>query len=75
MTTVIDKRGIPLTVTFSDLKVGDYYQDELGNLCLKTSENSCIYYEEYSQTWIYNSESAKVFVIPLKATVTIERAN
>ena len=75
MTTLIDKRGIPLTVTFGDLNIGDYYQDALNNLCLKTSENSCIYYEEYSQTWIHNFESEKELIIPLKATVTIERAN
>jgi hypothetical protein len=75
MTTVIDKRGTPLTVTFGDLDIGDYYQDEEGFACIKTSEDTCIFYREDEQCWDKCKEFEDTLIIPLKATVTIERAN
>lgn len=35
MTQLIDKRGKPLTVTFGDLKAGDFFQSEADCICMK----------------------------------------
>ena len=33
---VIDRRGTPLTITFGDLNIGDAFQDDDDDICIKT---------------------------------------
>jgi hypothetical protein len=75
--TVIDKRGTPLTVTFGDLKVGDIFQSNTDRVCIKVSSlyaivlyNTCEYYEA---EWQNERFDCNELIIPLKATLTIER--
>lgn len=72
MTETIDKRGIPLTVTFRDLAIGDAYQDEDGDACIKTSAHDFIYYDGFK--WEDgNYLDTDLLIIPLNITYTIER--
>ena len=72
MTETIDKRGIPLTVTFGDLAIGDAYQDEDGDACIKTSVRDFIYYDGFK--WADgNYVDTDLLIIPLNITYTIER--
>ena len=75
--TVIDKRGTPLTVTFGDLKVGDVFQNNTDRVCIKVSQayaivlyGTCEYYETEWQSERFDVDE---LIIPLKATLTIER--
>ena len=70
---LIDKRGIPLTTKFKDLLIGDYYQDDDGNICIKTGYDRCIYYATELSGWRPGHDNLDESIIPLKATVTVER--
>lgn len=71
--TVIDKRAIPLTVTFGDLAIGEGYQDEENYVCIKTGARTKIYYEEETGKWEAWDEEENTLVIPLNLIYTIER--
>lgn len=72
--TVIDKRAIPLTVTFGDLAVGEAFQDNEGDLHIKTDLDMSIYWDEHQQQWFsYSSMHKEDFIIPLEVTYKIER--
>lgn len=69
---VIDRRGIPLTTTFGDLAIGDAFQDEDGDMCIKTDIGAYMFYDGYE--WIPKYDlDADVLIIPLEITYTIER--
>jgi hypothetical protein len=75
--TVIDKRGTPLTVTFGELKIGDVFQNTRDRVCIKVSDtyaivlyDTCEYYEA---EWQRERIDIDELIIPLKATLTIER--
>ena len=70
---LIDKRGIPLTTKFEDLLIGDCYQDEVGSICIKTGYDRCIYYATEMSGWRPGTENLDELIIPLKATITVER--
>ena len=71
-TELIDKRGIPLTHTFNDLKVGECYQDTDNNICMKIGWDRRMIYLDGK--WRLSSLTEKdQLVIPLKTTITIER--
>lgn len=71
-TELIDKRGIPLTHTFNDLKVGECYQDTDNNICMKIGWDRRMVYLDGK--WRLSSLTEKdQLVIPLKTTITIER--
>lgn len=69
---VIDRRGIPLTTTFGDLNIGDAFQDEDGDICIKTDVGAYMYYDHCE--WISKYDlDADELIIPLEVTYTIER--
>lgn len=69
---VIDKRAIPLTITFDDLAIGEAFQDEDGDMCIKTDIGAAIYWtgEYWSTSYSYGGAE---LIIPLDITYTIER--
>ena len=72
--TVIDKREIPLTVTFGDLAIGEGFEDSEGNPNIKTGSEMCIYWDKRDQQWFpYMFMHARHVIIPLDITYTIER--
>ena len=72
MTQLIDKRGKPLTVTFGDLKVGDFFQNENDYICMKIDSNKVL---NWTTGFINTGWNADDLLIPLKATITIERGD
>lgn len=70
----IDKRDAPTpTTTFEDLRIGDCYQDDSDNVCIKTSYDRCIYFDTTTGVWCSAGKNLDSSVTPLKATVTVER--
>ena len=69
---LIDKRAIPLTVTFGDLAIGDAFQDEDGDINIKVDIGAAIYWtgEYWSTSYAYSGDE---LIIPLDITYTIER--
>lgn len=70
---LIDKRGTALTTTFDDLHIGDCYQDESDNICIKTNRDRCIFFDTDEGEWRSVGENLNTLIIPLKATITVER--
>ena len=70
--TVIDKRADPLTVTFGDLAIGEAFQDEDGDMCIKTDVGAAIYWADdfWGTSYSYRDDE---LIIPLEITYTIER--
>jgi hypothetical protein len=72
--TVIDKRGKPLTVTFGDLGIGDVFQDNEDRICIKVNHAYAIaLYQGSVNEWQNIRCDFDELIIPLKATLTIER--
>ena len=69
---VIDKRAIPLTVTFGDLAIGEAFQDEDGDISIKTDVGAAIYWagDFWGTSYAYSGDE---LIIPLNVTYTIER--
>lgn len=72
MTQLIDKRGKPLTVTFGDLKIGDFFQNENDCICMKIDSNKVL---NWTTGFINTGWDTDDLLIPLKATITIERGD
>ena len=69
---VIDRRGQKLTTTFADLDIGAAFQDEDGDICIKTDIGAYMYWA-YGE-WIAKYDiDADELIIPLEITYTIER--
>lgn len=69
---VIDRRGRKLTVTFGDLSIGDAFQDDDGDINIKTDVGSAIYWE--GDYWALScAYSGDELIIPLEVTYTFER--
>jgi hypothetical protein len=69
---VIDRRGQKLTTTFGDLAIGEAFQDNDGDMCIKTDIGAYMYYDHYE--WIPKYDlDADELIIPLEITYTIER--
>lgn len=71
---LVDRRGIPLSTTFNDLLIGDCYQDDEGNICIKTSRDRCMYYDADECEWRTVGEDLDTPIIPLQATIIVERS-
>lgn len=80
-TEIIDKRGKIINTHFSDIEVGEFFQDtdeENWNpddlICMKTSRVTVLRFRSNGrieeENWEYFETT---FVIPLKATITVER--
>ena len=69
---LIDKRETKQTIPFDNLNIGDCYQDKDGYICIKTGFDRCMYLDD-SGGWSTTSESRDAAIIPLKATITVER--
>ena len=71
-TTVIDKLGIPLTLTFGELEDIDFFQDTRDQLCVKIGKDRKLIWQ--GEHWAHTAKVDKdELVIPLKATITLER--
>lgn len=73
---LIDKRAIPLNVTFGDLPIGDAFQDECHNLAIKTDLSAAMVWDERQEFWRPNhSYEGDELIIPLEITYVAERKN
>lgn len=69
---VIDRRGTPLTTTFDELNIGDAFQDEDDDICIKINVHSAIYWAD--GYWAHHTAfSGDELIIPLEVTYTFER--
>lgn len=69
---VIDRREAPLTTTFRDLNIGNAFQDEDGDICIKTDVGAAIYWT--GNHWAYHvSFAGDELILPLEVTYTFER--
>lgn len=73
MTNLIDKRVIELNTTFEDLKNGDFFEEDAGTIAIKTGACTAMYYN--GSSWIPFRPDKEQLVIPLIATITIEKNN
>lgn len=63
-------------VSFISLKIGQAYEDALGNICIKTAclynnTPNCIFHTPYAETWLVGTEFAQAKVIPLNIELNI----
>ena len=71
-TVVIDKLGIPLTHTFGELENMDFFQDTDNNICVKVGWDRKLIWHGGGWTHCTHIDNDEL-VIPLKATITLER--
>ena len=73
---MIDKRAIPLNVTFGDLAIGDAFQDCNNELAIKTDVGTAMLWYEEKEIWIpeYSFDEDEL-IIPLEITYVVERKN
>ena len=69
---VIDRRGQKLTTTFGDLAIGEAFQDNDGDMCIKTDIGAYMFYH-YGDWIAANDLGEDDLIIPLEVTYTIER--
>ena len=61
-------------MTRDDVKViGDCYQDNDGNICIKTGYGGCIHYDAELNMWHSAGENTDELITPLKVTFIVER--
>ena len=72
---VIDKRGKPLDVRFGDLSLGDVFQGTDDRMYIKVSNEHALRYHDDMDggMWAFLAYDYAELVIPLKATLTVER--
>lgn len=69
--TIVDNRYYPST-TFGSLRFGEYFEDSDGDICIKTAESG--YLCHHCGAWrVIKGIDNEATIIPLKATITIER--
>lgn len=69
--TIVDNRHYPST-TFGSLKFGEYFEDIDGDICIKTAASGCLCH--HCGEWrVMRGIADETKIIPLKATITIER--
>lgn len=66
----------PTKIPFKPLKVGQAYEDETGNFCIKTStlldgSNNCIYFNTCTGEWESEYEAGTEKVFPLNTEINI----
>ena len=69
---VIDRRDKKITVTFGDLAIGDAFQDENGDISIKTDVGSAIYWtgDHWAPSFVHGGDEP---VVPLEVTYTFEK--
>lgn len=69
---VIDNRAKKVYTTFSDLDIGDAFQDSDGDICIKTDVGAAIYWA--NGYWAYhNALDGEELIMPLEITYLIDR--
>ena len=68
---VIDKLGVPLTVTFGDLAIGEGFIDEDGDTNIKVGIGCTMYWD--GDHWIDHHIDDDTLIIPIEVTYTFER--
>ena len=67
-----DKRNCTIIKSFSELEFGECFQDDNGNLCMKTDYGRCMRWD--GNIWMPNfGIELHEPITPLKTTITIER--
>lgn len=72
MITIKDLRVKSDRVPFSSLQIGQGYEDERANICIKTShcsQGNCIYWD--GDSWSISSEGEHTEVFPLNMELKI----
>ena len=69
---IVDERDKIKQTIFDDLRVGDCFVDEIGDICIKTGEESCIYSTD-DESWDSCIMTGKEKVFRLEATLTIRK--
>lgn len=72
---VIDKRGKPLNTCFGELSIGDVFQGTDDRMYIKVGNEHAIRYHDDIDggMWAYIAYGYAELIIPLKATLTVER--
>ena len=73
--TVIDKRGKLLDTCFGELSIGDAFQGTDDRMYIKVGNEHAIRYHDDIDggTWAFVAYDYAELIIPLKATLVIER--
>lgn len=73
--TVIDQRGKKLDTCFGELVIGDVFQGTDDRVHIKVDCDHAIAYHDdlYGGVWMFVPYDYEALIIPLKATLTIER--
>lgn len=70
---VIDERALSTNTIFGDIDIGEAFQDADGDICIKTSISSYMYFNARSEQWIdkYDLDENET-VIPLEITYEVD---
>ena len=70
---VIDERALSTNTTFGDIAIGEAFQDADGDICIKTSIGSYMYFNTLGEEWIdkYDLDENET-VIPLEITYEVD---
>ena len=60
-----------LKIIFGDLSIGDVFLDEKNTVCIKTSTNGYIYFNE-NQEWMGEVTTSHAEVFPVEADLVIK---
>jgi hypothetical protein len=73
--TVIDKRGKLLDTCFGELSIGDVFQGTDDRMYIKVGNEHAIRYHDNIDggTWAFVAYDYAELIIPLKATLVVER--
>lgn len=75
MIKITDKRKAQKTVRYRDLKMGDWYENSYGGICIKTpiSENgdNCLYFSPNACSFIPKQEGEGTIVKPLEVELIV----
>lgn len=69
--TVIDRTGVPLTITIGDLAIGEAFIDTDGDINIKVGVGCAMYWS--NGQWIDRHVDDDMLIIPLEVTYTFER--
>ena len=69
---IVDERDKIRQTIFDDLRVGDCFVDEVGDICIKTGEESCIYSTD-DESWDSCIMTGREKVTPLEVSLVIKR--
>lgn len=76
MTQLTDKRGVQKTVHYYDLKLGDWYEDIDGDICIKTPATekgvNSLYFRPSDHSYIPKQENEDELVTPLEVELIVK---